>query len=121
MDDQTAMQRAFKENVEREPLSPIDEAAWFFEMLGLKEEQLYTEKAASAALALPTSKNPHVNDLADALGTISPNLIENRLPLLALPENMQKQVGHEDGIIVECEKKKSATRKEGFAELKARL
>lgn len=41
MDDSTAMQRAFKENSEREPLSPVDEAAWFFKMLGLREEQLF--------------------------------------------------------------------------------
>jgi ParB-like chromosome segregation protein Spo0J len=35
MDHQMAMQRSFKENVKREPLSPVDEAGWFFKMFPL--------------------------------------------------------------------------------------
>lgn len=111
MDDQTAMQRAFKENMEREALSPVDEAAWFFQMLGLKEEQLFIHEMgagghgkemvadASAMLPIPTAKNPKVKILAENLGSAATDsLIELRLPLLALPDAMQRLVGKEDGI-----------------------
>jgi ParB/RepB/Spo0J family partition protein len=108
MDDQTAMQRAFKENAEREPLSPVDEAAWFFKMLGLKEEQLFTSKQYGTdttsksfeVVPLPTETNPQLKALASTLdGSITSHFIEDRLPLLALPDSMQRQV--DDGIPVE--------------------
>jgi len=103
MDDQTAMQRAFKENVEREPLSPVDEAMWFFEMLGLKEEQLFISAPGMKLDAvlppgesrpLPTAEHPAVKNLATEIN-VERNVIERRLPLLSLPDSMQRQVGQD--------------------------
>jgi len=101
MDDQTAMQRAFKENVEREPLSPVDEANWFFKMLGLKEEQLFVTAPGMKPDAvlplgesrpLPSTDHPAVKNLATEIN-VERNIIERRLPLLSLPDSMQRQVG----------------------------
>ena len=96
MDDQTAMQRAFKENMEREALSPVDEASWFFKMLGLKEEQLFVSKEGEhdgvVLSPLPGYQNPIVQDLAKVTD-FDASVIEKRLPLLALPENLQMKVG----------------------------
>jgi hypothetical protein len=91
--------------VEREALSPIDEAAWFFQMLGLKEEQLFIPRYdspsnANAVESLPTRQNPALKALADNLaGSVTPYLIEERLPLLAMPDSTQIQVGQKDGGI----------------------
>lgn len=90
IDDETAMMRAYMENTEREQLNPIDDAGWFFEMLDLKEEQLFTpHKGGGEVDALPTKKHRNVISLARDLG-ISPNMIERRLPLLALPSELQE-------------------------------
>lgn len=113
MDDDTAMQRAFKENLEREQMSAIDEANWFFKMLKLKEEQLFIHAQGTkgtdfvelhGVLPLPSEINPDVIDLAKKIG-IKPDRIADRhtgrLQLLALPENLQQQVGKDDGITIQ--------------------
>ena len=109
MNDQTAMQRAFKENMEREALNPVDEAAWFFEMLGLNEPVLFGQKteqeqdgvpAKGGAIGPPSRKSPVLQKLAKELN-VSDELIERRLPLLALPDSMQRQVDVENGIPIE--------------------
>ena len=92
MDEPTAMRRAYKENVEREALSVMDEANWFFTMLGLKDEQLWIAEVHSGGgsgspetpSSLPQEKNPIVKALASDLG-VSPQRIADRLPLRALP------------------------------------
>jgi len=92
MDDKTAMLKSYKENVEREQLNPIDEAGWFFKMLALHKEQLYmpqTESVTSGEPPLPSHGHPEVIKLAKELGT-TPTIIEHRLPLLALPEELQE-------------------------------
>lgn len=93
MDDETAIIQSFKENVEREEMNPIDEAGWFFSMLGLKEEQLFSplekgEGGESLLPPLPTGNNPNVQKLANKLG-ITPSMIDRRLPLLALSSELQ--------------------------------
>jgi ParB family transcriptional regulator, chromosome partitioning protein len=95
MDDATAMIQSYKENIEREELNPIDDAGWFFNMLGLKEGQLFVTKSsekgddtAMAVLPLPTHQNPDVIQLSNKIGVTS-SRIEKRLPLLALPSELQ--------------------------------
>jgi ParB-like chromosome segregation protein Spo0J len=92
MDDEIAMMLAYKENMEREQLSPMDDAGWFFEMLELKTEQLFSPLESGTrpkgGSPLPGESNPQVAALGKKLN-ISPRLIRNRLPLLALPSELQ--------------------------------
>jgi len=90
LDDKTAKIRSWKENYDRENTSPVDDAGWFFEMLELNEEQLFTPKKGSQEPLkfLPTEKHSDVINLATDLH-ITPKVIGNRLPLLALPSNLQ--------------------------------
>lgn len=55
LNDKTAKIRSWKENYDRENTSPIDDAGWFFEMLGLDEEQLFTPREETSA---PGALNP---------------------------------------------------------------
>jgi len=69
----------------------MHDAGWFFEILELKEEQLFTpqhEKGAFSEIALPSYENSDVINLAEELH-ITPQVIGNRLPLLALPSDLQ--------------------------------
>jgi thymidylate synthase len=100
MDVQTAMQRAFKENLEREQLNRIDEAGWFAKMLHMDEAILFGIKSEQegegepghgGAIGPPTVKSPVLQKLAKELNA-SDDLIEARLPLLALPLDLQMQV-----------------------------
>lgn len=92
MDDKTAMLKSFRENVEREQLNPIDEAGWFFVMLDLKEEQLFTPLKGTSSgeevMPLPSHEHVKMKGLSGELG-LSAVTIESRLPLLALPEDLQ--------------------------------
>ena len=100
MDVQTAMQRAFKENLEREPLNPIDEAGWFAKMLNMDEAVLFGIKSEQppeggagkgGVIGPPGTQSPVLQKLAKELNA-SDDLIEKRLPLLALPSDLQMQV-----------------------------
>ena len=84
--------------------SCADEARWFFSMLGLREEQLWihdqahglvgqkSDSEVRADLApIPTDMSPRVKGLASELDVES-RLIERRLPLLALPEDLVEKM-----------------------------
>lgn len=92
LDDKTAKIRSWKENYDRENTSPIDDAGWFFGMLNLKEEQLFTpHEQTTPAIGenpLPSRDNLDAINLAKELH-IDPRIIERRLPLLALPLDLQ--------------------------------
>jgi len=93
-----AMDYNYIANKETEPDSAMDEAWRFFERLGLSEESIYTPSTAEAVQPLPGKQNQRVQDLASRLG-ISPNLIEIRLPLMALPPKIVQLLDGGDMII----------------------
>ncbi|MEW6069077.1 MAG: ParB/RepB/Spo0J family partition protein [Candidatus Thermoplasmatota archaeon] len=93
IDDKTAVIIAYKENVEREELDPIAEAGWFFNMLNLKEEQLFTPgtkagRSPEGFLPLPSKEDSQVVKIATELDKSAKTICE-RLPLLALPDRLQ--------------------------------
>jgi len=92
-----AMDYNYIANKETELDSAMDQAWRFFERLGLEEAHLFTARYHSeksspseeAKKTIPGKKAPEVQSLAKRLGE-SPQIIENRLPLMALPSNLVK-------------------------------
>jgi len=54
MDRQMAMKLAFSENNERVNLSPVDEAVYFGQMLGVTDDQIFPTGHPQVSKSLPT-------------------------------------------------------------------
>ena len=93
-------------NKETEIETPMDEAWRFFRMLDLEEQSLYTTMDPGGGPAdvklIPTKKNREVQILADRLG-IAPTKIDDRLPLMALPEKFVKLLDGRDMTITSAQ------------------
>jgi len=80
-------------------MNPIDEAGYYFNMLGLKEEQLFVadnervkggrgDRTNDISSNLPSEFNTDIIKLHEEIN-VSAKVIANRITLLALPEDLQ--------------------------------
>jgi len=103
VDDSKAKWIALAENLDREDLTPIEEAKSYAQYVTVSgdggeiafDEYIKGVQNGEGTIEIPTNKNPSVNQLSDRINP-GASEISYRLQLLALPDEVQTKVENED-------------------------